>query len=254
MKREQLSEILSHIDDRQIAEAFQFDPDRCGGAPERILPMKKKRLISIALAAALILALGVSAYAVFGTRFVVSHDLPETGEYTSLSQLKEIEKTVGFGMTVPESFSNGFAFSRLTVRGEAIVNETEEVEREYYGVHVDYARPGSPERYLDLDPALGEAQPEPDERRVIDGFSVSLSLDHYKFVPEDYQKTEEDRAREAAGHYFITFGADSVSECDVAFAFFELDGAVYTLSDMAATEATLDELARMAAELIAAAA
>lgn len=62
MKREQLSKIIGDIDDRQIAEASQFDPARCGRSPERTVHMKKKRIITLALAAALILALGVTAY------------------------------------------------------------------------------------------------------------------------------------------------------------------------------------------------
>ncbi len=63
MKREQLSDIISNIEDRQIAEAYQFDPDHSSRSPERIEPMKKKRLITFALAAALLLALGIGAYA-----------------------------------------------------------------------------------------------------------------------------------------------------------------------------------------------
>ena len=66
MKREQLSDIIGAIDDRQVAEAWQFDPDLCGRSPERIGNMKAKRIITLALAAALILALGVGAYAVNG--------------------------------------------------------------------------------------------------------------------------------------------------------------------------------------------
>ena len=68
MKREQLSDIIGAIDDRQVAEAWQFDPDLCGRSPERIGNMKAKRIITLALAAALVLALGVGAYAVYNRR------------------------------------------------------------------------------------------------------------------------------------------------------------------------------------------
>ena len=71
MRREQLSRVFGNLEDRQIAEAFTFDPDRCDHAPERIVPMKKKRIISFALAAALLLALGATAYAIFGFRSVI---------------------------------------------------------------------------------------------------------------------------------------------------------------------------------------
>ena len=63
MRREQLSRVFCDLDERQIAEAYQFDPELCGRSPERIVHMGKKRIISFALAAALIITLGVAAYA-----------------------------------------------------------------------------------------------------------------------------------------------------------------------------------------------
>ena len=83
MRREQLSRVFGNLEDRQIAEAFAFDPDRCDHAPERIVPLKKKRIISLALAAALLLTLGVAAYAAYDR---VSG--PKAAERVALEQLK----------------------------------------------------------------------------------------------------------------------------------------------------------------------
>ena len=253
MKRELISQALNMLDDRHISDTASFDSGAIQETPERIVHMSKKRIITFALAAALILALGTAAYAIFGLRSIGTHEMPETGEYTSLSELKQVEKAIGYGVTAPESFSNGYTFAHLTVRGEAVYDENNEVEKEFYGVHVDYTNPGLPDRYLDLNPALGADKPEPTELRLINGVSVRLNLDHYKIVPEDYQETEEDLAQKARGHYFISFGSESVMEFDMASASFEIDGVEYILSDMAATERTLDALAQMAAELITAA-
>ena len=63
MKRETITRMLNGLDDRYIGEAAAFDPDAVQGGPERIIHMKKKRIITFALAAALILSLGVAAYA-----------------------------------------------------------------------------------------------------------------------------------------------------------------------------------------------
>ncbi len=253
MNRELLAKAFGDIDDAIVAEAYRPVTEAASGSPERIVHMSKKRIVTFALAAALILTLGTAAYAIFGVRSVGTHEMPKTGEYTSLSELKQVEKTVGYDVTAPQSFSNGYAFSLLTVRGEAVYDENNAVEKEFYGVHADYTKPGSPDRYLDLNPALGAEQPEPTELHTIDGVPVRLSLDHYKIVPKDYQETEEDIAREADGHYFISWGSESVMEFDMASAGFEINGVEYMLTDMAATEGTLDELAQMAAELITAA-
>ena len=63
MNRELLSKALCEIDERYIAEAYRPVPEAASGSSERIVPMKKKRIITFALAAALILALGAVAYA-----------------------------------------------------------------------------------------------------------------------------------------------------------------------------------------------
>ena len=63
MKRETITLMLNSIDDGYISEADVFDPDSIQEPPERIVHMKK-RIITFALAAALILALGLTAYAV----------------------------------------------------------------------------------------------------------------------------------------------------------------------------------------------
>ena len=80
MTREQLSSIIGRIDDRHIAEAYQFNPARCGRSPERTAPMKKKRFFAFVLAAALLLSLGAAAYAadLFGLRALYAN--PNRGE------------------------------------------------------------------------------------------------------------------------------------------------------------------------------
>ena len=64
MKREELSSIISNIDERLVAEAYQYNPGFCSDSPERIVHMKK-RIITFALAATLMLALSITAYAIW---------------------------------------------------------------------------------------------------------------------------------------------------------------------------------------------
>ena len=65
MKRELLSKAFGEIDESYILEAYRPVPGAASSSPERIKPMRKKRMITFALAAALMLALGVTAYAVW---------------------------------------------------------------------------------------------------------------------------------------------------------------------------------------------
>ena len=69
----------------------------------------------------------------------------------------------------------------------------------------------------------------------------------------DYEKTQEDLDREAAGHYYITYGSDEIVEYDIASADFTLDNVIYSLMDMEAKEDSFVTFLEMAAEIIAAA-
>ena len=66
MNREQVFETLSELNDSFIAEAIRYAPADAAKPPERIVQVKKRKILAIALAAALILALGAAAYALSG--------------------------------------------------------------------------------------------------------------------------------------------------------------------------------------------
>ena len=258
MNWEQAFETLSELDDRFIAEAIRYAPGDALMPPERIVQVKKRKILAIALAAALILALGAAASALSGIpRFTGTHRMPKTAEYDTLEKLSDIEKDVGYPVTAPAQFSNGYVFSKLSVVGEAVYGDGNEVLKEYYGVHVTYTKAGKPDIILTLSPVLelegGSEAPEPSERRTVDGATVNLSLDHYKVVPENYEETEDDLACKAAGHYYISWGSDEIMEYDMAFAGFELERVNYTLMDMYASESSFDILTQMAKEILEAA-
>ena len=65
MNREKLFVALAGIDDRFIAEALRYSPEAASGSSERTVHLKKKKLISFALVAALMLALGVTVWAAY---------------------------------------------------------------------------------------------------------------------------------------------------------------------------------------------
>ncbi len=76
MKREEAFEALSGLDDAFIAEAIRYAPAESAPPPERIAHVKK-RIITLALAAVLILALSVTAYAAISA---MSHRVPDPEE------------------------------------------------------------------------------------------------------------------------------------------------------------------------------
>ena len=105
MKRELLLKAFGDIDENYIAEAYRAISEDASGTPERIVHMNKKRFLTFALAAVLILALGITAY---GGRvlFGWGGNMEIRSEQTSSG----IENTVYVhteNMTQPVSFEDG---------------------------------------------------------------------------------------------------------------------------------------------------
>ncbi len=84
MNRDKVFQLLGELDDRYIEEAIRCAPEEASRAPERIVNMKKKRIITLAVAAALLLALGITAYAVNAAVAT-----PEAAERVAREQLEE---------------------------------------------------------------------------------------------------------------------------------------------------------------------
>ena len=256
--------------DRRFVDAYnriELDPARAEHVWSRIeqelLPgkeneasMKTGKTLRIALiAAAICVLLMTSAYAISGTvRGTGTHAMKDTGSYDTLEVLPEAEKTAGYPITAPERFTNGYQFKSLNVGGEAAYGEDNEILKEYYSILVEYLRDGKNDLSLSLSPVLElpteRERPEPNEIREIDGIEVRFSRDHFKFVPENYEKTEEDLAAEAAGHYYVSFGADEIMEYDYTFAGFVLGDVEYTLFDQSGRDSAF--LFPMAEEIISA--
>ena len=89
MNREEKFQALAGINDRYIIESVHYAPEDAADAPERSAHMKKKRIFTFALAAAMILALGTSAVAVKNS--VAS---PEAAQKVALQEL-EVLKEMG---------------------------------------------------------------------------------------------------------------------------------------------------------------
>ena len=258
MKRDTISLALNRLDERHISDTVVFSPGAMQDSPERIGFMKKKRIITFALAAVLILALGISAYAIWGIpKWTATHNMENTGEYTSLNDLPEVERIVGYDVCLIDRFTNGFAFSKLRVDGWADYDEDYNVLKEYYGVNATYTTPNGAEMMLSLSPISDN--PDSQESRAassgcfIGETKVGIYRDHYKFVPEDYEKTPEDIAAEAGGHYYISFGAEQIEERDIVSADVVLNGVNYTFYFDNAAECSDEMLIQMASELIKAA-
>ena len=197
------------------------------------------------------------AYAIAGTPHSQgTYAMKDTGNYTSLEDLPKAEKIVGYNIHLIDRFSNGYTFTDMRVDGGAVFDENYNALKEYYSVSATYTLPEKEDITVSLYPVLdlegSHEAPAPSSGCIIGNTEVRINRDHYKVVPVDYEKTEEDLAAEAAGHYFISYGSDEIEEYDFVSADFVLDGVDYVLLCMKADRISDEMLVQMASELIAA--
>ena len=107
MNRELLSQALSGIDERHIASAARFDPKGIYASPERQEDMfekvyarrKTRQIIALAAAAAIILALGITAYA---AGWIPSIFGDAAKKYDNMEEMERVERMKAAAEAVAE--------------------------------------------------------------------------------------------------------------------------------------------------------
>lgn len=208
----------------------------------------RRRVLRTALIAAMLaMLLSVTAYAASGNLAGLSTSLRPGRQWTSLDKLPKAEKLVGVGITLPESFSNGFAFEKMDVHytdrtdGDGAVVET------FPSLNARYGRDGS-QVTVEVMADRPQSYEEYWHSRKIEGVTVWYRSFTYLAVPEDYRPGEDELARIERGELMIGYGANAVETLSTSFAQFTLDGAQYDLLNMDGLGG--EELCKMAEEII----
>ena len=228
--------------------AFSISPHRKG----QIMNIQKViKKAAVVLAAVLLLT--TTAYA---ADFMNIKSLVTTGgkEYHSESykDMGKAMKQAGFEITAPESFENGYAFRNVRVGETGAYDEHDKELFTYKDLVVYYKNPAGTTlslfTHIDRE-ELSQNSREPDLTRIIGEVQVNYWLDHYKFVPVDYELTPEDEAMLQQPGYFMSYGSDTVIEQDNHSLSWVKDGVDYSILDSGAKE-TPDTLFAMAEALI----
>lgn len=243
MNAEIIFDAMQDIDDRFL--------DMANAPKKEIIQMKKaKTLTRIFVIAAVVALLAVTAYA---SDFLQVRSLISTTSksYSVYSELEQAMKQAGFEMDAKETFANGFTFQRVRVEDVDGMDENGQTVMSTKEIAVYYQNSDGMMVILHAVPDMEELPETPTAgiTQEIAGITVTYVQDHYRFVPEDYELTEEDKLwQEQPGNY-ISYGADEVNERTVAYVKWEKDGLRYSIMEMSAQ---LDSYAlfNMAQELI----
>ena len=212
--------------------------------------MHFKRYIAVAACVCLLVPAGIFAGGKVSS-YTSGTDGADYKTSTDWKDLNAMEEKAGIETDAVENFSNGYQFSEIsTVPFNALDEEGVRMFKEIE-LQVRYQNDAGNEINCYMNRADDRMTDDrtPDQTAELDGVTVSCYEETYKFVPADYEETAEDRALEAAGGYYISYGNDKVEVQDSLSVKWEKDGVSYGIQGFD-TDLTPEELFAMAGEMI----
>ncbi len=217
-----------------------------------VMKIGKKQKWAVAVAAVLILGSITVAAAgkVTGYR---SHSRSDVQQIHSYADVAEVEEMVRYPLKAVETFANGYALKEGHIaNSEAVDSEGNTVDA-FQQVYMDYEKDGTVvtlveeqvKDYKKTDPTL------PNSTLIECGdITLTYNADPYKFVPPDYEPTDEEKEAMAAKELYISYGADEITETEYHFLSWEQDNIRYLFMCYGKEAPGAEELTEMARELI----
>lgn len=212
--------------------------------------MRRKSWTKVAVAAAAICLFGsITAMALGRASFIVGHSsvnesVTDYNEAAALlADLNKAAKSV-------ESFSNGYTFKSATPVYMEAQDENQQAIGEETAVSFVYGKEGMPdiEVMADRIEMTGELS-EPDATLTLeDGTTLEYKKIQNKFVPPDYEITEEEKKLQDEGKLNVGYGSDEIEEVVSSNVTWKQNGLNYSMF-LFGEEPGADELLGMAKEL-----
>lgn len=171
-------------------------------------------------------------------------------EEKDISKAREDAEKLGVTLEIPADFSNGYVFDRSNAGGIEGLDEDGNAVVSGKSFEATYCREDASNIYLNVDPSFEPLVAEEcDICKEINGIKVYFYDHIYKFVPSDYELTDEDRENMEKPGYNISYGSDEVEEQKCSGFIFEYEEKVYNILSFDA-ELSADEWYEMAEELL----
>lgn len=210
-----------------------------------IMTHKTKALL-VAVCAMLIL--GITAFAASGiiTTWYSSSSLVDA--FYELPESEKLADEIGYEVVLIEEFENGYEFNRGHVVNNRLADDNNNTVEKFKSTTFYYEKDGdrviySQDRFESDVPFDGSMVCSEN------GVDVYYNTFVNKFVPGNYELTEEDKRAEANGELVFSYGASEVGIITVQSVGFEKDGVRHSLMQMDG-ELTKENLVEMAKEII----
>lgn len=211
--------------------------------------MKKGIMRKTVVALAAICVLGsMTAFAVGKITGVTSH----SGRYDEVhtyEQALELQKKHGPAINFPKEFSNGYTFSTAVPEYYETTDDSGNKVGTGSTLSITYAKDGKENVTFSAGTDLGESDTPNEEKTLDDGTTLRFYKTINKFVPVNYELTEEDKQAQEAGHFNLAYGSDKVEIQTSYMVEWDMDDQGYYLFKFG-EELSADEMFGMAEEII----
>lgn len=202
------------------------------------------------IAAALIALLSTSVYASGALNIKTLVSGMHSRAYNTVAQAEE---KAGFEMDDLSRFTNGYAFDGVRVEEVRGLDEKDKVQIVYNEICVKLKNAAGEQLHLSAyqeRDGLQASDVPADQIRKLGEVTLEYRLHHYKFVPADYEQTEEDKLWLQQPGNYMSYGSEKgISESSVAFLNWQKEGICYLLMDSDGSESA-ESLFSMAQELV----
>lgn len=186
-----------------------------------------RRLVALAAVAAIAVT-GAFAAGAFGS--ITSHSRAD--QSLSMEQTQQHMEDAGASLTLPETIGD-FTFSHgydIDTTAESATGKSEKVSE----VNAEYEKDGvtlnfSAHKVYTVFSDEESGEPEPDKVQDVNGVTLAFRDTHYRFVPPDYEPTDEEKQMERSGELAISYGSDEVKDTQFQSVIWQQDGMSYTL-------------------------
>lgn len=206
----------------------------------------KTKIALVAVCATLIL--GITAFAASGliTTWYSSSSLVDA--FYELPEGEELADEIGYEVICIEEFENGYEFNSGDVVNNRLADDNNNTVEKFKSTTFYYEKDG--DRVIYSQDKFASDVPFDGEVACTDnGIDIYYNTYVNKFVPGDYELTEEDKRAEESGELVFSYGTGTVEIITVQSAGFEKDGVRHSLMQMNG-ELTKEALVEMAKEII----
>lgn len=209
--------------------------------------MKSKKRIAL-IAAATVCVLGITAFAASGIISIWNSSSSGIPEYKSLPTAEQCIEDVGYVPVLVNTLNGGYEFENGSLVDNNLKDENGNIVEKFKSVHFRYEKDGDIVHFSQ-DKFDSEIERNGEVFAKVDDVEIYYNSYTNKFVPGDYELTEEDKKAEENGELVFSYGTDDVQIIEVQGVHWVKDGILYNLMQMDG-KLPADALVEMAKKVI----